>query len=288
VGAFELQDTPVLAERPIERPVEMPTERSCGPAGADDRRRVKDECIIAYKVYDSCRRQNCLTHRELGPARVAGACSVGDTMHNEGDVIQSFSGAASVSMDRVRIKRIQVVDKQPSPFRAGFWDVDIKYVFEYRLTFRETGGCIIHHVEATSLFNMKATLFGSVGADLVVGTDLYKGSGETFTAAPFIWVEAKAVGLDAKLHHHRGHSEVHVTIGLFSILKLFRLVHLNVQSKGFCIPEECHDQGDINPCEYFEDLDFPMDIFAPPQRREFVSGISENISKGKGISVIEG
>ena len=260
MGAFELHDKPAIAEpaHDMEKP---------GAPGAEDRRGVKDECIVAYKVYDSCRRQNCLTPRELGPARAAGPCTVGEADHGEGDVIKPPCGAASVTMDKVKIKRIQVVDKQPSPFRAGFWDVDIKYVFAYRLTFREAGGKVIDQVEGASVFNMKSTLFGSVGADLVIGTDLYKGAGETFAAAPFIWVEAKAVGLDSKLYHHHGHSEVHVTLGLFSILKLFRLVHLNVQSKGFCVPNECHDQGDINPCEYFQDLDFPMDIFAPPLRK---------------------
>jgi len=50
-----------------------------------------------------------------------------------------------------------------------------------------------------------------------------------------------------------------------------------------CIPKECQDQGDINPCEYFEELAFPMDIFAPPQRKEFHSGVSENIPKGAGF-----
>jgi len=97
-------------------------------------------------------------------------------------------------------------------------------------------------------------------------------------------VTAKAVGLDAKLHHHRrehrGHGEVLVTIGLFSILKLFRLVHLNVQSTGFCIPDMCSDVGhDINPCEYFADLDFPMDIFAPPQRKEFMAARGDEFGK---------
>ena len=92
---------------------------------------------------------------------------------------------------------------------------------------------------------------------------------------------AKAVGLDARLHHQRrhhehNHGEILVTIGLFSILKLFRLVHLNVQSTGFCIPEECSDSGnDVNPCEYFTDLDFPMDIFSPPQRKEFMTMTAE-------------
>jgi len=284
MGAFELQDTPVLAERPAEMLLERP---GC-PVGPDDRRKVKDECIIAYKVYDSCRRQNCLTPRELGPARAAGICEINDATHKDGEIIKPVHGAASVTMERVVIKRIQVVDKQPSPFRTGFWDVDVKYVFEYRLIFRDASGCVIDKVNATNFFSMKVTLFGSVGADLVIGTDLYKGRGETFTAAPFVWVEAQAVGLDAKLHHHHGHHEVHVTIGLFSILKLFRLVHLNVQSKGFCIPEECHGQGDINPCEYFADLDFPMDIFAPPQRKEFKAGISENIPKGRGVTLVEG
>jgi len=281
MGAFELQDTPVLAERPADRfvPKDNTAPAEGAACGAEDRRKVKDECIVAYKVYDSCRRQNCLTYKELGPARAAGMCEVGDTPHQEGDIIQPLGGAASVTMEKVTIKRIQVVDKQPSPFRPGFWDVVIKFVFEYRLVFRDASGCVVSKTDATSIFNMKATLFGSVGADLVIGTDLYKGSGETFAAAPFIWAEAKAVGLDAQIHHHRGHLEVHVTIGLFSILKLFRLVHLNVQSKGFCIPEECQDQGDINPCEYFTELDFPMDIFAPPQRKEFAAGISENIPR---------
>ena len=280
MAAFELQ----------ENTIHEPFAPAPLGLGADqDHRRIKDECIVAYKVYDSCRRQNCLTPRELGQARAVAGCMIGENPLKEGDVITAPKHAASVTMDKVEIKKIQVVDKQPSPFRPGFWDVDIKYVFAYRLTFRDSGGCIIDKCDANSIFNMKATLFGSTGGDLVVGTDLYKGSGgSTFTAAPFIWAEAKAVGLDAKLHQHHGHgqNEVHVTIGLFSILKLFRLVHLNVQSKGFCIPEECHDQGDINPCEYFEDLDFPMDIFAPPQRKEFNAGISENIQKSKGVKVI--
>ena len=295
MGAFELQDTPILADRPDRSAGRSgagpagPTDPT-GPVGpfiTEDHRKVKDESIITHKVYDSCRRQNCLTSRELGPARNAcfhqeGETEHGHDHHHSGSIIEPPQGAVSVTMDKVTISRIKVVDKQPSPFRNGYWDIDIRYVFEYRLTFRDAGGCILDKVPATSIFNMKATLFGSVGADLVIGTDLYKGAGETFAAAPFIWVEAKAVGLDAKLCHHHGHShdEVHITIGLFSILKLFRLVHLNVQSKGFTIPDECQDQGDINPCEYFADLDFPMDIFAPPQRKEFVSGVSENIARG--------
>lgn len=268
MGAFEVHNTPQLAGKPPQVEVKKEaTGKELHAAKTGDTRHVKDEWVIAHKVYDSCRRQNCLTYKELGPARIVDHGHGVPEGFSEGGIIRPMCDAATVAMENVRIKEIQVVDKQPSPFRNGFWDVNIKYVFEYVLTFREAGGRILGSVDATSVFNMKAALYGSVGADLVIGTDFGTGAGETFAAAPFIWVEAKAVGLDAKIHRHNGYQDVHVTIGLFSILKLFRMVHLNVQSKGFCMPDECHDQGDINPCEYFAELDFPIDIFAPPQRK---------------------
>lgn len=101
-------------------------------------------------------------------------------------------------------------------------------------------------------------------------------------------VEAKAVALSAELQlqrrFNRGDQDfapepnaVNVTIGLFTIIKLFRIVNLTVESRGFCIPEECEEISPLHPCEFFESLDFPMDIFAPPQRAEFLAGVSSNI-----------
>ena len=268
MGAFELQDTAYA----------VPEQAS---AGTDHERRrppLKDECIVAFKVYDSCRRQNCLTATELGPARnyttpeTLGDDSDGDTSAN--DIIAPPANAASVTMDSLRVINIMVMDKQPSPFRAGYWDVSLKFVFGYNLTFREVNGNIISpSVEGTSSFNMRTALFGSVGGDLTVGTDIFNGNFGTFSSAPFIWAEAKAVVLDAKIESVYGSGErteeVHLTIGLFCVLKLIRLVHLNVQSTGFCTPPECAPGFDINPCEYFADLDFPIDIFSPPQKPEF-------------------
>ncbi|MCL2387997.1 MAG: hypothetical protein FWC89_10690 [Defluviitaleaceae bacterium] len=241
MGAFELQDTMVMPEA------------SCS---SGDYRRVKDECIVAYKVYDSCRRQNCLTAREIGPARAAKEVVIDEHTIPEGGVIVPPVNATSVTMDSVNIRSIQIVDKQPNPFRAGFWDIDIKYDIGYNVNFRDANGKPGKPIEAMNVFSMKATMFGSIGSDLAVVTDMMKeDTSETksktmSSAAPFAWVEAKTLGLDARIFRHHGNNEVHVTIGLFSILKLFRLVHLNVQSKGFCIPDECQDKGNINPCEY--------------------------------------
>jgi len=261
-------------------------------------RRHREECIIALKIYDSCRQQDCLTDKQIGPARSAEHVCIGDDHIHEGDIINPPDNAASVTMDFLRVKKIIIVDKKPNPFKNGFWDIDLKYVFEYRLTFREADGTVIGCIRANSIFNKRLTLFGSIGSDLAFSTDLFKPLGDnTIDSEPFIMTEAKAVSLAAELNHHRGHNpiaptherhhdpqpphanEVLVTIGLFTIIKLFRIVNLTVESKGFCVPEECEEISPLNPCEFFEKLDFPLDIFAPPQKPEFLAGISSNIPR---------
>jgi len=286
MGAFE------LPTRNVERNCD--NDEVLGAVGQNlDPRRLREECIIALKVYDSCRQQDCLTPAEIGPARAAECVCIGDEHINEGDIIDPPSDAAAVTIDRLRVKKIIIVDKEPNAFKNGFWDIDIKYVFEYRLTFREADGSVIGSVRANSIFNKKVTLFGSVGSDLVIATDLLqlgRGDSATLDSEPFILVEAKAVALAAELRFTRLRNvgredfapqpnEVLVTIGLFTIIKLFRIVNLTVESRGFCIPPECEEISPLNPCEFFDSLDFPMDIFAPPQRPEFVAGISGNIRR---------
>ncbi|MDR2903970.1 MAG: hypothetical protein LBU77_05640 [Clostridiales bacterium] len=209
--------------------------------------------------------------------------------YSEGEVIDPPNNSAAVTIDRLRVKRVIIVDKEPNPFRNGYWDIDLKYVFDYRLTFREADGCLIGCIRANSIYNQSVTLFGSVGSDIVLATDLFNndhGDTNTLDADPFVLVEAKAVALNAELKYSRCRAadaeapepnRVNVTIGLFSIIKLFRIVQLSVESRGFCIPPECSEVSPLNPCDFFEDLDFPMDIFAPPQKPEFFAGISGNI-----------
>ncbi|MCL2698742.1 MAG: 5'-nucleotidase C-terminal domain-containing protein [Defluviitaleaceae bacterium] len=50
-------------------------------------KKLKEECIIAFKVYDSCRNQHCLTHEDIGPARAAECARIGDKQYQEGDII---------------------------------------------------------------------------------------------------------------------------------------------------------------------------------------------------------
>jgi len=158
MGAFELQDTRNVSTEPVE------AHGSHIPAPP---KKVKDECIVAYKVYDSCRRQNCLTASELGPALAAEPGEIGGHHHEAGAVIRPPAGTASVSMDQLKISRIHVIDKKPCPFRNGFWDVGVKYTFEYDLIFRDSGGCVLAHVNAKNFFNSKTALFGSHGSEVM-------------------------------------------------------------------------------------------------------------------------
>lgn len=258
-----------------------------------DSRRLREECLISLKVYDSCRKQECLTENEIGPARAAEDGSIDGQDYNEGEIIIPPNKAASVSVDYLYVKKVLIVDKRPCQFKNGFWDIDIKYVFEYELTFREADGTSFEPIKANSIYNKHVTLFGSFGGYIVTATDMFGMTGDEPRSndSPIVFVEAKAIELSAEIKYPRhlccndGDNDemgwVNVIIGLFSIVKLCRIVSLLVESKGFCTPPECEDICPLNPCEYFEDMDFPMDIFAPPQKPEFMSGACGNIPSDK-------
>ncbi|MBQ9518721.1 MAG: hypothetical protein IJR59_02370, partial [Firmicutes bacterium] len=262
--------------------------------------KVKDECIIAFKVYDFCRMQECLTAENFGPARAAADSTYCDRTVSEGDVIVPPSAASSVTVENLTVQRVVIVNKIPNPFKPGYWDIDLKYVFGYRLVFHDVNGNEICNVNAQNSYNSRMTLFGSIATQTLISSDILGGSGESanLPADPFVIVESKAVALSAEIHYNRcccdteeslmDNADIHVTIGLFAIVKLFRLVNLVVESKGFCIPKECEDISSVDACEFFNSLDFPMDIFAPPQRAEFVAGVSANIPASTGGTQSQG
>ena len=58
---------------------------------------------------------------------------------------------------------------------------------------------------------------------------------------------------------------VNTTIGLFAVVRLFRISNMCVESCGVCIPEECTviSPETSDPCAFFDSLDFPTNLFAP-------------------------
>jgi hypothetical protein len=188
--------------------------------------------IIAHKIHDICRRQKCLTHKELGPSRTSGCCG------NGGDIIRPPQNATSVTFDNLRVKKIYVQKKSPNPFKEGYWDLTFGFVFEYLITFWEMGGCEISTVEAGNAYSMKVTMHG--GKDdsdgMVIATDSPFASGGLISAAtPFFRASANAVILDAEIYNNPYQDcrdEVHMRIGLFTVVQLLRFACLNAQLYG--------------------------------------------------------
>lgn len=82
--------------------------------------------------------------------------------------------------------------------------------------------------------------------------------------------ESDIGGRDDDRHHHEEHKIVVATIGLFSIVKLARLVQLLVPAFDFCVPNKrCIASTEENPCELFETIEFPVEEFFPPQKFDF-------------------
>lgn len=133
-----------------------------------------------------------MTPNIIGPARARCTTQIGGITIHEGEVIVPPSDAAAVTIDHLRLKKVIIVDKEPSMFKPGYWDIDLKYVFVYTLTFREANGSVIGCIKANSIFNKKVTLFGSYGTDIVIGTDLMNDESDTMDADPFVFVEGKA------------------------------------------------------------------------------------------------
>jgi len=232
---------------------------------------LKSEPILAMKIYDSCRYKVCLSPSELGPAL--------DVEY--GVPIVPPDNAQTVSIENLNINRIVILSKTPSPFRKGFWDAEIQYVFCYDLRFVGQGGMEIEKIPATNSYVQRVSLFGSVGSEVTVATDIFGGIHSSMGGEPFLIAEARAMPLAAEIKRDfcKPDSPAHVfaIIGLFSMVKLFRLVSLLVESRGFVIPECCGDVTPPDPCDYFEGLAFPIDTFSPPQKPEFMAGISADI-----------
>jgi hypothetical protein len=283
MAAFEFSNNP--SNRQAHRP-DPPTAEILPPP---DPRRLRQESIIAFKIYDSCRHRNCLTHRDIGPARAAHKAVLDDgKCIDAGDVVIPPSHAVSVTAEGLRVSSIQIISKEPNPFKQGFWTIKLRYTFEYDLVFKRADGHVISVVAARSTFEKRCVLFGSNGNDVTISTDLFVGpTGEPFTmdSDPYIMVEAKAVALSADIKRPQckhtdeqvAPAHVNVTIGLFGIVKLYRIVSLLVDSRGFSIAPPCENIIPPNPCEFFETIDFPIDVFSPPQRLELAPAINDPI-----------
>jgi hypothetical protein len=208
-----------------------------------------ETCIITQKLIAHCRRQLCLTHKQIGPARVS-CCS--DSAN--GDIVRPSQTATSVTADNLRIKRIYMQKKSPNPFKAGFWDITVGLTFEYLLTFWDMCGCEINSVEAGNAYSMKLTMNGTdTSCDyedgMLFASDMPLWNGAAIDS-PICRVAAHIGLLDVKLYRNKKKNcmdEVRVTVGFLAAASLLRYACLNLPNAQYAgAPTLCSFDSGFN------------------------------------------
>ena len=170
----------------------------------------------------------------------------------------------------------------------GYWRVTIRYRFSYKLQLIGSAGTPLviglstdtstptkDFICAYSEYDKQIILFGGVGnKNIYVASTLFSNNGPyTFQDAPYVNVQAKAAPLTVTLGDFIDpcvepfscpDNIIGVTIGLFTIIKLFRLVSTTVLTAGNCEIPLCDPILPGDPCTFFNEIPFPFDDFDPP------------------------
>jgi hypothetical protein len=263
-------------------------------------------CVHVEKVYDNCREKDCIED------------AVVDFCENVQDLINN---AVKVKTKDAEVEAV-VADIEPMPFKRGFFTVNVRYQIKVVVEFcyKDMAGNLVNSNPKVGFiwFEKTVILFGSEGKVKIFksvdpmpiapirGEKCGDACGKSLVEQdnlPNVKVEvAEPLVLNTRIkrvHRHcHDRSEdnaveadsiilpqksVVVTIGLFSIIKLVRLVQLLLPAFSFCFPnKECISATADEPCDIFDTIEFPIDQFFPPQKFDFpVEEAAEDRDKDK-------
>ena len=267
----------------------MPEQTAGIPAQVQDAPREhpkESTCVHTKKIYDSCQSKDCLEDLRVYPTR--GSQSVIDS-------------ALSIRPGSATLLHVQM-DVQPVGLGRGNYTVDLR--FYYRITAEAAAGCARYApVSGLAVFDKRCILFGSEGRSRRFTSDspcqapeapLPAGDSSLPTAVceavdPLILsmrlVEAPQTsgftgegplpdipqGILSAFDEELVFSEnaarrVYCTLGQFTLLYMERDTQLLIPMFDYCMPErECAcDPDDDDPCDIFQQVEFPVSDFFPP------------------------
>jgi hypothetical protein len=195
-------------------------------------------------------------------------------------------------IEKSLVTLVDIVSINPSKIAgANYWDINIKYTSKYDIKFKDengveivinelsgVGGAIetpIPKLTAKSIYNKTYTLEGGQlpNEEIVCICNLFSPTNiSAANNAPYIQIQAVENILNPNIPIGRyvnvnpleqDELRVDTVIGLFSILKVFRLTTMVVNCLGegdFPVAPEIKP-GDV--CQYFNDLPFPFEDFNP-------------------------
>lgn len=243
-------------------------------------------CIHTRKVYDSCQSKDCIEDLRLYPT--ASSQSVIDT-------------ALSLKTGKAELLYVYL-SVQPIGMGRGFYTIDMRYY--YRITIDAAVSCASTvPITGLAIFEKRCALFGSEGSarsftsagscEALDGKTLPTDSNLPIAVCeavdPLILsmklVDAcdmpcscetpandlppailAAFGGEKLVFHGNNTRRIYFTLGQFSILRLERDSQLLIPVYDYCMPKKecCCNDREEDPCQLFQQVNFPVGEFFPP------------------------
>ncbi len=275
------------------------------PTYSQDQLPCQEECIITAKIYDQCRLREYI---KLGPAisnencvcTVVHPMIVTQTFGNiicPGEPIRLPKWVKQIKYvkNSFQTRSVTILSINPSLIKKGYWDVNIRFVFDFEL---KLYGNFLTPIEiicqtcgdnsttqsenrknflrCSVSFETKVTLSGPKDSPFI-SSDLLPQQPYAYPGAPHAFVETWAEPIDFKLvkpdesgcyqdlfddTYHEPFQYIYACIAILAHIKLFGFACLGVEAKKCPCPKNC-PHFDEDPCEYFSDMPFPTELFQP-------------------------
>lgn len=245
-------------------------------------RRINEAvCIDTNRIYDSCVSKDCLEDLRV-------------TFFGESQRL--IDDAVTIKCRDCEICAVGI-DVEEVPFNRGFYSVDITFYFMLRFDTYSAPCTTPKTAIGYASFEKKCILYGSEGNVKIFTSNIdcekldcpeapqYTNPVAKVQAVDPVVLETNVVNScecqiscctsfprcilntlsDTSIPTNSSKAVV-VTLGLFSIVQLQRDVQMLIPAYDFCIPDReccCSTQ---NPCQTFQNIDFPVDEFFPPDK----------------------
>ncbi len=211
--------------------------------------------IQVNRVFDSCSDRDCFSNLQISLEKEL---------------------VATLTLVKSRCVRVSdiCITVEPVPFNRGFYSIDLTYTFQIELMAYERSCGSPTLITGTALASKNVILYGG---ESNTKTFFSNGEqiGETNTCCEIVNLPTAAVhvvdpiALEARIvsvpsvDGETPTRAVTMTLGLFSVVELFRPVTILVPTYEYTIPtKECRADAE-SPCAVFDKLRFPAEEFSP-------------------------
>lgn len=225
--------------------------------------------------------------------RIFDSCSDRDCLSNVQILIDGGELPANVTMVKSRCIKVSDIcmNIEPVPFNKGFFSIDLTYTFRVELMAYERSCGSPTLITGTAYASKNVILYGGESSSKTFFSN-GRHIGETDDTCcntinlPTAAVQVvEPIALETRIGMvcppcPDGSSTTPVrtvimTLGLFSVVEVFRPVTVLVPTYEYTIPtKECHADTE-SPCAVFDKIKFPAEAFSPGS----VPGMNESVSE---------